>query len=68
MNGAIPSTMPKLGRIDVTMKNIIPIKSPKTILLLIFDDRSLPKIKGIAKNNIIMVDIGLNNFSQNIFF
>ena len=63
-----PRTIPRFGSIEVTIKNIIPINKPRTILLLILDDLCLPKIKGIAKKSIIMVENGLNIFSQNIFF
>ena len=68
MKGIIPKTMPRLGSIEDTIKNKIPMNKPSTILLLKLDDLCLPKIKGIAKNNIITVDNGLNIFSQNIFF
>ena len=68
MNGIMPRIIPKLGNIDVIMKNPIPMNIPKTNLLLRFADLCLPNINGIDKNSIITVDRGMNNFSQYIFF
>ena len=68
MNGNIPSTIPRLGNIDVIIKNPIPINKPKTSLLLRFADLCLPNINGIDRNNITTVDRGINIFSQYIFF
>ena len=64
INGFKPIKIPRFGRIDDAMKNDIPMKSPITILLLALVALILPKMKGIAKNNIITVEIGLRSLSQ----
>ena len=40
----MPIIRPKLGKIDEIIKNIIPMNSPITILLLVFVLLILPKI------------------------
>ena len=55
------------GKIEDIIKKEIPINKPMTILLLAFVFLIFPKIKGMAKNNIIVVERGFKIFSQNIF-
>ena len=66
--GAIPKTIPKLGKMELIIKKAIPINTPRTILWLRLDDLCLPKIKGIERKSIIIVENGLNILSQYIFF
>tara|TARA_B100001989_G_C24257925_1_gene325415 strand:+ start:245 stop:460 length:216 start_codon:yes stop_codon:yes gene_type:complete len=67
IRGLMPIMRPILGKIDEIIKNTIPINRPITSLLLVLILLSLPKMKGIARNNIITVARGFIILSQNIF-
>ncbi len=68
INGKKPITLAKSGKIDETTKKIIPINNPTTIRFPNVASLYLPKRNGIAKKSIIIVENGLNNFSQKIIF